>query len=174
MSKISKVAPKRLFVMCVACLFVCAALALTGCSTAQQDSQATEQQTANRQYMTQVNQKVETLASELDRFSDAVSRDDLVSMRKQADNASAIIDELSSLDVPDDMADIQKSYVDGCASLEEALASYIDLYSDIENATDAQPFDYSTYSERLQAIQSQYDDGISKLKAGDEAATAKK
>lgn len=173
MSKTSKAIGRRFLALCAACAFALAVFALAGCSTVSQNSQVNEQQTANRQYMTQVNQKMDALTTRLSSFSDAVSRDDLVTMRTQADNAFKVIDELSSLDVPSDMKDIQEGYLDGCTDLKEALAAYIELYSDIEAATDAQPFDYSTYADRLQAIQDQYDAGIEKLKAGDESATGK-
>ena len=172
MSKISKATGRRFLALCAACVFTLAVFSLAGCSTSQ-NSQVNEQQTANRQYMTQVNQKMDALTTRLSSFSDAVSRDDLVTMRTQADNAFKVIDELSSLDVPNDMKDIQEGYLDGCTDLKDALTAYIELYSDIESATDAQPFDYSTYADRLQSIQDQYDAGIEKLKAGDESATGK-
>ena len=172
MSKTSRAAGRRFPILCAVCAFALAVFSLVGCS-ASQNSQVNEQQTANRQYMTQVNQKMDALTTRLSSFSDAVSRDDLVTMRTQADNAFKVIDEISSLDVPSDMKDIQEGYLDGCTDLKDALTAYIELYSDIEAATDAQPFDYSTYADRLQAIQDQYNAGIEKLKAGDESATGK-
>lgn len=51
------------------------------------------------------------------------------------------------------------------------MNAYIGLYSEIESATDDQPFDYGTYDERLKAIQDQYDKGIGKLQSGDNKAS---
>ena len=145
--------------------------ALAGCT--QQNSAQSDQQNENRQYMTQVNQKMEDLNTRLTSFTDAVSRGDVVTMRTQADNAYKVIDDLSDLDAPDALADVKTGYVDGCNELKTALDSYIALYTEIENATDAQPFDYSTYDSRLADIQNAYNDGIDKLKAADDAAAGK-
>lgn len=145
--------------------------ALGGC--AQQDSAASQQQSQNRQYMTQVNQIMEDLKSRLDSFTDAVSRGDVVGMRAQAGNAFKAIDSLGKLEVPDDLKDIQQEYVDGANGLKDALNSYIDLYTEIDSATEAQPFDWSTYADRIAQIKQQYDDGIGKLQSGDNKASEK-
>ena len=79
-------------------------------------------------------------------------------MRTQADNAFKAIDDLNNLNVPDALKDIQKEYVDGTADLKDALNSYIDLYTEIDSATEEQPFDYSTYDQRIQDIKSKYDE----------------
>ena len=145
---------KFIRVVGVACAAVMAVVLLGGC--AGQNNQATEQQKANRQYMTQVNQTMEDLAGKLDGFSDAVARGDLVTMRTQADNAFKSIEDLNKIQAPEDM---------------NAMNAYIGLYSEIESATDDQPFDYGTYDERLKAIQDQYDKGIGKLQSGDNKAS---
>ena len=111
------------------------------------------------------------LKSRLESFTDAVSRGDVVGMRTQADNAFKAIDDLNNLNVPDALKDIQKEYVDGTADLKDALNSYIDLYTEIDSATEEQPFDYSTYDQRIQDIKSKYDEGIGKLQSGDNKAS---
>lgn len=144
-------------------------MALGGC--VQQDSTATDQQTESRQYMSTVNQTVEELSDRLASFEDAVSRGDAVSMRTQADNAFKTLDSLAAIEAPDELEEVQSGYVDGCNDLKEALNAYIDLYTEIDSATDEHPFDYSTYDERIAAIQDQYNSGISKLEAADQKAT---
>ncbi|WP_080802624.1 hypothetical protein [Arabiibacter massiliensis] len=153
------------------CAGVLMAAALGGC--AQQGSAASQQQSANRQYMTQVNQVMEDLQGKLDSFSDAVSRGDVVGMRTQADNAVKSIDELGKLEVPDELKEIQQDYADGTGELKDALNAYVDLYTEIDSATDDQPFDWATYDQRVGDIQKQYDDGIAKLKDGDAKAVEK-
>ena len=160
---------KFIRVVGVACAAVMAVVLLGGC--AGQNNQATEQQKANRQYMTQVNQTMEDLAGKLDGFSDAVARGDLVTMRTQADNAFKSIEDLNKIEAPEDMKKIQAEYVEGCNDLKDAMNAYIGLYSEIESATDDQPFDYGTYDERLKAIQDQYDKGIGKLQSGENKAS---
>lgn len=158
-------------VFAVACAGVLMIATLAGC--AQQGSRGDQDQLDRRQYMSQVNQAMDDLQTKLDSFSDAVSRDDVVGMRTQADNAFKALDDLNGLEVPDALKDIQQEYVDGTNSLKDALNGYIDLYTEIESATDEHPFDWSSYDQRIAEIQAQYDAGVDKLKKGDEAAAAK-
>lgn len=141
---------------------------LAGCMSP--NTGATDQQQANRTYMTKVNLAMEALNERLASFNDAVSRGDAVTMRTQADNAYKAIDELSAIDTPDVMADLQKNYVDGCNTLKDALNAYVDLYTEISAATDEHPFDYATYDDRIKAVQDTYNKGIDQLKAADEQA----
>lgn len=155
-------------VLCTAALMVAA---LTGCM--QQDNAAAKQQTENRQFMTQVNQSVDDLKSRLASFTDAVSRGDVVGMRTQADNAFKALDGLGKIQAPDDLKDIQQEYVDGTTKLKDALNAYIGLYTEIDSATAAQPFDWSTYDQRIAGIKQTYNDGIDKLQSGDNKASEK-
>lgn len=156
-----------------ACALALAASALVFAGCAQQSSTANDQSSASRQYMTQVNQKMDDLTDRLSGFSDAVARGDIVTMRTQADNAFKAIDELSAIEAPDALKDVQESYVEGCSSLRDALSAYIDLYSEIDGSSNSSSFDYSTYADRLSAIQDQYNQGIDKLKEADTAASEK-
>ena len=98
-SKSNRVTDVRLRALFFAFAFAFAAFALGGCTAAQNETQASGQQMANRQYMAQVNQKMESLTERLSGFSDAVSRGDVVTMRTQADNAFKVIEGLSGIDV---------------------------------------------------------------------------
>ena len=122
--------------------------------------------------MTQVNQTMEDLQTKLDSFNDAVSRQDVVTMRTQADKALATLDGLDSIEAPDALKEVKTDYVEGAKDLKAALDGYVNLYTDINSASDAQPFDWSTYDQRLADIKTQYDSGIDKLKAGDEKAAS--
>ena len=144
---------------------------LAGCAATPQNS-LTDEQKANREYMSAVNQKMTTLGSTLDSFNDAVSREDVVTMKTQAANASKVLDELANVETPEAFTDVHTNYVDGAKNLEAALNEYIELYSEIQSATEANPFDWSSYDQRVQIIQSHYDEGVAALKAGDEAVSA--
>lgn len=146
-------------------------LALAGCVGGPQQAVTNESANANSQYMAQVNQVVEELGTKLGAFDDAVSRNDVVSMRTQADGAFVALDKLDQLQAPEALKEVQEYYSDGCSSLKEALSAYVDLYTEIESATDQQPFDYSTYQQRLASIQSTYDTGLQALRAGDQKVT---
>ena len=151
-----------------ACVTALAACLMTGCFGGPAATMNEEQQ-ANRAYMSQVNQTMEELDSSLDGFVDAVSRGDVVNMRSQADSAYKTLDKLERIEVPDDMADIQESYVEGTSKLREALDGYIELYTDESNPG----FDWSGYDKRIAEVQKLYDDGVTALEAGDEAAAQK-
>lgn len=142
--------------------------ALVGCQSPA--TGATDQQQANRTYMTKVNQAVEELNSRLGEFNEAVAQESVVNMRNKANGAFEAIDALAAIDTPDAMKDLQANYVDGCNKLKDALSSYIDLYTEISSATEEAPFDYSTYGGRIKEVQDAYNEGIGKLKAADEEA----
>lgn len=144
------------------------AMSLGGCMA--QNNTVNTQQTENRQYMSKVNQSMEDLTNRLDSFNQAVSNNDLVGMKTQADNAFKAIDDLNALEAPEALKDIQTAYVDGCTDLKDALSLYVDLYTEIESATEEEPFDYSTYDARLKEIQDKYDSGIDKLEEADKKA----
>ena len=158
----------RIISFSLAALCVGALLALAGCAAPH--NPATEAQTANRQYMAQVNQTMDDLSQKLEGFEDAVSRGDVVTMRTQADNAFKVLDSLAAIEAPEPLKEVQQDYVDGCASLKEALSGYVDLYTEVASATDEHPFDYATYDQRIKDIQGTYDQGIDQLKAADARA----
>ena len=160
-----KITTRLLAVVCGAVLMLGV---LAGCMSP--NTGATDQQQANRTYMTKVNLAMEDLNSRLASFDEAVSQGNAVNMRTQADNAFAAIDDLAAIETPDAMKDLQKNYVDGCTTLKEALSDYVTLYTEIDSATEAQPFDYSTYDDRIKAVQDKYNKGIDQLKAADEEA----
>lgn len=153
----------------LACAGVLGAAALGGC-TQQQSSQVAQEVSDNRAYMAQVNQTMDDLQTRMDSFTEAVSRKDVVSMRTQADNAFKVLDSLRTQDAPEALKSIKADYVEGCDSLQDALNAYITLYTEIDAATEAQPFDWTTYDQRLSAIKATYDQGIAKLEEGDKTA----
>ena len=143
-------------------------LALAACTQAADT--ATEAQKANRAYMSQVNETMNSLSSALGSFVDAVSRDDVVNMRAQADNAYQLLDKLEQLEAPEELSDIKDGYVEGTTKLREALDGYIALYTEAKNSA---TFDWSKFDARLASIQSLYDQGIAALEKADAAAAAK-
>lgn len=140
---------------------------LAGCSSGAANSINNAQQ-ANRAYMSQVNEIMDEVTGELDEFVQAVSSGDVVSMRSLASNASDALDKISALEAPDELKDIQQSYVDGTTKLKEALDEYIDLYTETESGS----FDADTFGDRLDSIQSLYNEGVEALQKGDEDAAA--
>ena len=157
----------RIVSFALAALGLGALVALAGCAA--QNNPATEAQTANRQYMAQVNQTMDDLSQKLEGFEDAVSRGDVVTMRTQADDAFKALDNLESLEAPEVLQDVKQGYVDGSKQLKDALNAYIALYTDLA----ANPSAVSTdaYKERLASIQDTYDQAVEKLKSTAEAAT---
>lgn len=144
-----------------------AAAMMAGCTAA--TTAANTEQQANRAYMSQVNEVMEELGDGLDSFVDAVSRNDVVNMRTQAQNAYQALDKLEALEAPEELADIQEKYQEGTGKLREALDAYISLYTEMSGNS----FDWSTYDDRIAAVQSLYDEGVSALEEGDETAASK-
>lgn len=155
------------------CALACAlllALFAFGCTMPQTtDAQSTAN--SSRQYMTDVNQMVEKLSTQLDAFQDAVSREDAVTMRTQADNAFQILDQMAALEAPEELNDLKQSYTKGADQLKDALNQYIDLYTEIASANASHPFDYATYQDRLNSIQDKYNEGVQTLEDADKSAT---
>jgi len=143
---------------------------LSSCTGQSSSNGLTDDQIANRTYMTQVSQTMDTLKSDLAAFSQAVADDDIVSMNAQADNANRTIANLAALTPPDALKDVHSEYVSGCEELRNALSAYLDLYNAINAATDEEPFDYSTYEKRLSDIEDLYNSGISHLEKADQEA----
>lgn len=155
-------------IIAVACVGALSTLALSGCASVEQSTEEAQAQAENREYMSAVNATMEQLGERLQGFDDAVARGDAVTMRTQADNAFKVLDSLSELEAPEVLKDIRQGYLDGCASLEEALNAYIDLYTEVTNGGMGD----SEYQERLAKVQEAYNAGVEKLKAADEAASA--
>jgi len=143
-------------------------LALTACATGG-TATLTDEQKANRAYMSQANETMVELDGSLGSFIDAVSRGDVVNMKTQADNAYKTLDKLSELEAPESLADVQKKYDEGAQKLEEALDAYIQLYAEADKA--GKNFDWSRYDERIKEIQELYDSGVKALEEGDKAAS---
>lgn len=150
----------------------CVALmgALAGCSSSGQTDAAdsSSSASANRDYMSSANTIIEQLQENLTDFSEAVSDDNLVSMKTAAKKAYANIDSFKQLQPTDTLKPVHSEYVKGCNDLKDALEQYIDLFSDQKKSklSDAQ------YKQRLKKIQAKYDSGMNHLKAGDKKATS--
>lgn len=151
----------------LACLLA-GVMALSACS-AGANSALTDEQKANRAYMSQVNEAMVELDGNLDSFIDAVSRGDVVNMRTQADNAYKSLDKLAQIEAPEALASVKEKYVEGTGKLEKALDAYIQLYADADKG--GKSFDWSTYDERMKEIQKLYDEGVAALEEGDKAAS---
>lgn len=171
-------AKKALFVPVAICAFVLALL-LSGCTAPQaaNDAEGEDTPMTSSQYMAEVNQTVEELNERLQSFNEAVSRQDPITMRTQADNAFAVLDKLAAIEAPEDIKDLRDQYIKGCDQLKDALNAYIDLYSEMtsakakaESSRYNDPFDASAYSGRIEQIQKLYNDGIQTLEDADNSA----
>ncbi|MGI6104924.1 MAG: hypothetical protein ACOYD7_01875 [Raoultibacter sp.] len=151
----------------VFCLSV--AMLLSGCLGVPANEE--EAELTNSEYMSQVNRVFDDLNESLEDFNLAVADNDLVGMKSQAEKSFKIIEELESIEAPETVKEVHKGYVDGCKELKTALQDYVSLYSETQTATEAEPFDYNTYNERLDKIKKSYDAGIEKLEAADKKAT---
>ena len=151
----------------VACMAVLV-LALSGCFG--QPSQANDPNRQYRTYMSQVNQIMVEFEEGLASFNEAVSRNDVVNMGNQLDQALKSLDKLETLEAPSSMANVHKDYVDAAGKLETALRDYVDVYTEIDAAVKAEKADWSDYKDRIATIQERYDEGVKALEEADAAA----
>lgn len=151
------------------CAAVMVSAVLAGCFGS--NAQVDEKSRAYRTYMSQVNQVMVELEESLGAFTDAVSRNDVVNMGSQLDQALKSLDKLAGLKVPDAMKDVQKEYVEATDTLEAALRDYAALYTEIDGAIQNDTSaDWSDYQDRIDQVQAKYDEGVKALEAADEAA----
>lgn len=149
-------------------------LTLTGCATPQaqqQEGEDAEKPLTSSEYMAQVNLSVDKLNERLESFVDAVSREDTVTMRIQADSAFAVLDEMAAIEAPEELKDLRTDYINGCDKLKDALSSYVELYTEISTAQTGNTFDYSTYADRIKEVQDKYNEGVQDLEDADKQAT---
>lgn len=154
----------------IICICACA-LTIFGCTMPQQQgsSEQVDSVAQNRQYMSALNQMSTELSERLAGFTDAVSRNDTVGMRTQADDAFQVISKMKEQDAPEDLVGLKDGYIEACESLESALDSYITLYEDVVSSE--APFDQAAYAERIKQIQEEYDKAAAQLEETDQMAT---
>lgn len=150
-----------------------AALCLSACIGSQPVPEDENKELTPAQYMTNVNQIAENLSASLEAFEEAVDDNDLSAMQAKADSAFAVLDEFESMDIPEQLKDVNEKYQDASDSLKSALNDYIALYTEISDSSDSKPFDYGKYPERLESIQKQYDNGLNLLEEADKLAAEK-
>lgn len=152
--------------MALACAF---AVVLAGCASmpGQIDEEA-EQANANRQYMAQLNSEMADLQQVMDDFQVAVSERNTVAMRAQTQKADRIIADIDASEPTEKLADAKDLYVDALTTLNDAMKDYADLYMQVENSG----IDAEELEQRVEAVQSAYDEGVEKLQAADEAVAA--
>lgn len=152
---------------------ICIALSMllmVGCS--QQIQQNEDKPVTPSSYMVELNTYADDLKVKLQEFSDAVSDDKLSAMQTKAAEAYDLIDQIKDLPAPDseDFNPIHDGYMNALDKLKTAMSDYIDLYIDIQDSSKSDPFDYSTYSSRLESIQKLYDEGLEQLSDADSKA----
>ena len=133
-------------------------------STEAGTNQTTDEKTANKTFMSQVNQCMTTLQTQLSSMQDAVSRKDVAGCKACLKQAQETVAALEKLEAPDALKDIKAAYVEGTKGLQDALSSYITLFSKVKKGEDA------TFDADLAKVQTAYDAAIAKLKEADEAA----
>lgn len=154
-------------VISVICLMFCIVI-FAGCTApaAQSNDVQNDPVAQNRQYMAALNQMSEDLSSKMTGFTDAVSRNDTVGMRTQADDAFKVIERMKEQEAPEDLAEVKDGYMEACEGFENALNSFISLYEDMSSSDSS--FNDQVYSERLKTIQDEYSQAADLLSQTDE------
>ncbi len=147
------------------CALSLVVIALVGCSAVDQQKTPAE---LNRAYMASVSQSIEDLGTELDAFVTAVGENDLAAMKIAADRAGKSMDGIKDLTAPEAMKDVHAEYCAGIDSLQNALGSYVDVYTKVE----AGSISVADLKAELSSVQKIYDDGIKHLEKGDTLVSA--
>lgn len=157
-------------ILCALCVTLTCVVAVPGCTTSQTTSETSQAQSENRQYMSRVNQISQDIEESLADFEAAIAAGDVAAMRTAMNAASRSVDELASIDAPDALADIKEGYVEGSSELREALADYVQLYTEVEASEGG--IDEASYQERLTDIQDRYSEALEKISDADELAAS--
>ena len=156
--------------MAVFASLVAVLLLLSGCSSGATLETEEEPKTAS-QYMVELNDYSGKLADKMQEFSEAASAGRISAMQTKVQEAYAILDEMTNLEAPDDISDIKNGYNDAISQFKSALNDYIALFTEIYDSSDTGSFDYSTYSQRLEDVQKQYDSALGSLEDADKKAS---
>lgn len=139
--------------------------ALTGCVSAGDNNPDNSSPAAqNRQYMSQLNQKMDSLQDTMNQFQDALGKRDTVTMRAKAQDVSKIVQDVNNTDAPDKLNDVKNEYAEGLSTLEQALNSYVDLYTEQQNGQITQ----DQFNDQAKKIQDTYNQGADQLKSADQ------
>ena len=157
---------KAMVVAALACAFV---LALAGCmSVPDQIHEETEGANAQRQYMAQLNEEMAGLQQVMDDFQVAVSEQNTVAMKAQIQKSDRIVANIEASEPTEELANVKELYVDALQTLNGAMVDYADLYMQVENSG----IDADEFEQRIEEVQSAYDEGVEKLQAADDAVAA--
>lgn len=144
---------------------VCALVfALAGCTSVDGSNPDDDPPAAqNRQYMAQLNQQMDSLQDTMNQFQDALGKSDTVTMRARAQDVSKIVQDVNTADAPDKLGDVKNEYAQGLSTLDQALNSYVDLYTQQQSGQITQ----DQFNDQVQQIQQTYDQGVDQLKTAD-------
>lgn len=162
----------RIGAVILAVALICS-IVLTGCSQQLAQSATNEEESGptSRSFMAAMNEAADDLKEKMAAFTDAVAREDMVSMRVQSDAAFAVIDQMAAIEAPEELTELRQRYVDGCTQLKDVLTGYLDLYQEVDSSTYYDPFDYDAYPDRIAELQGRYDAAVQALEDADKAAT---
>ncbi len=149
-------------VICALCM------ALAGCSSSSSTPNPDDPASQNREYMSQLNQQMDSIQGSLNDFQDAVAKNDVVTMQADKTAVEKTIDSVKATSVTDRLSDVKDGYVSALDALDDALASYLSLYTDVQNGTVSS----DDYAQRLKGVQDAYDSAVSQMQDADDAVVA--
>lgn len=155
----------RFIALIAACAF--AVTLFVGCTTTPSSSEEEAPITAS-EYMVNLNDCSVRLSDKLQGFAEAVADDKVSAMQTKAEEAYAILDEMSDLEAPEDVNDLKAKYTEASNKMKDALSSYVALYTEVFDSAQAVPADYA---QRIEDVQKQYDAALNALEEADKMST---
>lgn len=167
---------KKFYMRAVAVLALCVGMAAVFAGCFPVTDAIDDPQKDNRNYMAQINSSLNDFGTELEAFNEAVSNDDVVGMKSQADKAFKVIDEIEKIEAPEALKDIHSDYKKAFSKLKEALSDYIDFYTEVKAFAENTPEEEDSsqvpdFEKKLKDLQEKYNEGMDLLEAADKKAT---
>lgn len=137
----------------------------TGCAGTTAQSADDSAAAQNRQYMATLNQQVSEIGTATDDFQKAVADSDVVTMQAKVSAVDKTIEDVKNTDATDRLQTVKDDYVDALCTLDDAMKTYVQLYTDVQNGSVSD----ASYQQRLSDVQNAYNSGVEKMKAADDA-----
>lgn len=143
---------------------------LSGCA-ASQPAAPEEKPVTAAGYMNSMAKSSKQLSESFADFSGAVAEGDVSALQAKVDSANEVLDQMESLEAPDELKSVKGKYDEAIGTLKGALNDYLAIFLEIENAPEGAQYDFSDYGQRLESVQKAYDQGLNLLEEADKMAT---
>lgn len=138
---------------------------LCGCGVINQNS-GDINKVKTQAYMTELNTVTHDFGNIINDFQNDIKEKNLDNMKNKLETSSKLIEEFNKLNPPESCVNVHKTYSDAFSLLQQALSTYVQIYSDFVNKN----FDENILNQRIDDAQKTYNQGVELLNKGDKLA----